>query len=143
MLTLVSLFIVSIMLGLSILKNIMLTLKYNECVKRLLQLEIDSTTTNAFLLEKIAETKEFSSDKKQHEEGFLNFLNQSRDWAFEYIENVQQSLSKFMDEVDPHIEYFDTFGDVLSVERPDYVAMKQISKSYKELKQLLPAEEIK
>ena len=143
MIEFISLAIVSAILVLYIIKNIMLKIKYTEVVKRMLQLEIDSNTTNAFLLEKISETKEFSSDKKQHEEGFINFLNQSRDWAFEYIENVQDALNKFISEVDPHIEYFDSYGEVISVERPDYPAMKQISKSYKELKKLLPNEEIK
>jgi hypothetical protein len=84
-----------------------------------------------------------SNDELVHKENFIKFLSDSRDWAFEYIENVQSGLSKFVIDVDSHIEHFDKYGDVLSVERPDYAAMKQISKSYKELKQLLPTEEIK
>ena len=84
------------------------------------------------------EENKFHNEESIHKENFIKFLSESRDWAYEYIENVQSGLNKFVCDIDPLIEYFDEYGDVLSVERPDYSAMKQISKSYKELKQLLP-----
>jgi hypothetical protein len=97
-----------------------------------------------FTLEKLIELqndKDIKTDESVHKENFLKFISESRDWAFEYIEEVQGGLSKFVDDVDSYIEYFDTYSDVISVERPDYAAMTQISKAYKELKQLLPTEE--
>jgi hypothetical protein len=97
-----------------------------------------------FTLEKLIELqndKDMKTDESVHKENFLKFISESRDWAFEYIEEVQGGLSKFVDDVDSYIEYFDTYSDVISVERPDYAAMTQISKAYKELKQLLPTEE--
>ena len=97
-----------------------------------------------FTLEKLIELqndKDIKTDESVHKENFLKFISESRDWAFEYIEEVQSGLSKFVNDVDSYIEYFDTYGDVVSVERPDYAAMTQISKAYKELKQLLPTEE--
>jgi hypothetical protein len=97
-----------------------------------------------FTLEKLIELqndKDIKTDESVHKENFLKFISESRDWAFEYIEEVQGGLSKFVDDVDSYIEYFDKYSDVISVERPDYAAMTQISKAYKELKQLLPTEE--
>ena len=101
---------------------------------KIMQEYIDMTKSNNIL------TKE---DEIVHKENFIKFLSDSRTWAYEYIENVQAGLTTFADEVDSYIEYFDTYSDVLSIERPDYAAMKQISKSYKELKKLLPVEENK
>lgn len=80
------------------------------------------------------------ADNDIHKENFIKFLSDSRDWAFEYIENVQSTLSEFSDEVGPLIEYFDKYGEVLSNKRPDFDSMKKISKAYKELIKLLPEE---
>ena len=99
-----------------------------------------------FTLEKLIELqndKDMKTDESVHKENFVKFISESRDWAFDYIEEVQDGLSQFVNEVDSYIEYFDTYGNVISVERPDYAAMVQISKSYKELKKLLPTEEKK
>lgn len=78
------------------------------------------------------------ADNDIHKENFIKFLSESRDWAFEYIENVQSTLSEFSNNVGPLIDHFDKYGDVLSTQRPDYDAMKKISKAYKELIKLLP-----
>ena len=89
----------------------------------------------------IASQKEKESDNDVHKENFIKFLSDSRDWAYEYIETVQSGLNKFVSDVDADISYFDEYGDALSMSRPDYNAMKNISNSYKELKKLLPVEE--
>ena len=89
----------------------------------------------------ISSQKEKESDNDVHKENFIKFLSDSRDWAYEYIESVQSGLNKFVSDVDADISHFDEYGDVLSMSRPDYNAMKNISKSYKELKKLLPVEE--
>jgi hypothetical protein len=80
-------------------------------------------------------------DNNVHKESFIKFLSDSRDWAYEYIETVQSGLNKFVSDVDADISHFDEYGDTLSMQRPDYTAMKNISTSYKELKKLLPTEE--
>lgn len=80
------------------------------------------------------------NEEEIHKENFIKFLSDSRDWAFNYIEEVQKGLEDFVNDVDAHISYFDEYGIVLSTEQPHYMAMKQISKSYKELKKLLPEE---
>ena len=105
-----------------------------ECAK----LFIDNKTLEEFIA---SNNIEFKNDSDIHKENFIKFLSDSRDWAFGYIEEVQVGLSKFVEDVDSYIEYFDKYGDTISVERPDYAAMLQISKAYKDLKKLLPIEE--
>jgi hypothetical protein len=83
-----------------------------------------------------------SRESKQVEksEGFLNFITQSRDWAFQYIEDVQDGLNKFIKDIEPEIEYFKEYGDIAAMS-PNYYSMKKIVESYEELKKLLPEDE--
>ena len=75
----------------------------------------------------------------QAKEDFIKFISDSREWAFEYIENVQKELNKFVNAVDKDIKHFDEFGIVASAS-PHYETLKNISEAYKELKILLPDE---
>jgi hypothetical protein len=77
-------------------------------------------------------------DNNVHKESFIKFLSDSRDWAYEYIETVQSGLNKFVSDVDADISYFDEYGEALSMGRPDFAAMKNISSAYKDLKKMLP-----
>ena len=97
-----------------------------------------------FALEEYIKTlknlKEDKSDQQVHQENFLKFLSDSRDWAFNYIEEVQSGLNKFVSDVEPEINYFKEYGDLISME-PNYNSLKRISQAYEELKKLLPKEE--
>ena len=74
-----------------------------------------------------------------HKENFIKFLSDSRDWAFEYIEDVQKQLEDFVRDIEPEIMYFDEYG-VVGDAYPHYHSMKKISSAYKDLKKLLPEE---
>jgi len=80
-------------------------------------------------------------DNDVHKESFIKFLSDSRDWAYTYIEDIQEGLTNFVNDVEPEISHFDEYGESLSMSRPDYDSMKNISRAYKELKKLLPIEE--
>ena len=80
---------------------------------------------------------ENKTDKEQADEAFLKFVSDSRDWAYQYIDSVQESLNKFISDIEPEIAYFDEYG-VASSAYPHYHSMKKISGAYKELKKLLP-----
>lgn len=80
---------------------------------------------------------ESKTDKEQADEAFLKFVSDSRDWAYQYIDDVQSSLSKFVSDIEPEIAYFDEYG-IASSAYPHYHSMKKISGAYKELKKLLP-----
>ena len=97
---------------------------------------------NNVLKEYIEKQKTLSTinEEEIHQENFIKFLSDSRDWAFNYIEEVQKGLEDFINSVDSHVAYFDESELTFSTEQTHHVAMKQISKSYKELKKLLPKE---
>jgi hypothetical protein len=80
---------------------------------------------------------EKKTDEEKSNEAFLKFVSDSRDWAYQYIDNVQEGLSKFVIDIEPEIAYFDEYGEVGSA-YPHYHSMKKISGAYKELKKLLP-----
>lgn len=122
----------------------MLVLKQSIKLKKdISKLFIENTLLQEYVdLTKSTKTKE-DSDESIHKENFIKFLSDSRDWAFSYIESVQKGLTKFVSDVDADVSHFDEYGDALSMSRPDYLSMKNISKAYKELKTLLPEDEIK
>lgn len=84
--------------------------------------------------------KEEEKDSGAHQENFIKFLSDSRDWAYIYIEDVQNGLLKFVSEIEPEIAYFDEYG-LVGDAYPHYHSMKKISQEYKELKKFLPFEE--
>jgi hypothetical protein len=93
--------------------------------------------TLQFLILQEAEQEKNKTNKDQSNEDFLKFVSDSRDWAYQYIEDVQELLNKFITDIEPEILYFDTYGDLMSAE-PNYNSMKKISGAYKELKKMLP-----
>ena len=117
-------------------KNIKLKIKLSAKTIEILRLSIDNTV----LSDKLIETLDIQVDRSDDTSGaFLKFVSDSRDWAYQYIEDVQESLNKFISDIEPEILYFDTYGDLMGAE-PNYNSMKKISGSYKELKKLLPEE---
>jgi hypothetical protein len=59
-----------------------------------LQLEVDRMVV-AIHLEGLMKEKESKSIEQS--DGFVKFLSESRDWAFEYIENVQAAIGEYKD----------------------------------------------
>ena len=81
-------------------------------------------------------------DNDVHKESFIKFLSDSRDSAFEYIEEVQAGISSFVEQVDPEISYFKEYGDIMAMS-PNYNSMNKIATAYEDLIKLLPKEESK
>jgi uncharacterized membrane protein YraQ (UPF0718 family) len=105
--------------------------------KRLLNSITKITLDNFILkseLEKAVATNQDNAIEKT--DGFLKFVSDSRDWAFKYIEEVQEGLSKFTSRVGPTLKYLNTYGT--AVEGPHDESIKIISEAYKELESLLP-----
>jgi hypothetical protein len=79
------------------------------------------------------------TDKDQSNEDFLKFVSDSRDWAYQYIEEVQSGLKLFIDEVGPQIDYYREYGSsVEGMLAPHDFALKKISSEFEKLKTLLP-----
>jgi hypothetical protein len=75
----------------------------------------------------------------QQTEGFLKFISDSRDWAFQYIEEVQEALKNFDLEMDPIIEWSKTYG-IVNGDNAHTEALDKISLAYGKLKSVLPEE---
>lgn len=104
-----------------------------ECAK----LFIDNRALEEFIA---TNNVEFKNDSDIHKENFIKFLSDSRDWAFGYIEEVQIGLNKFVNDIEPEINYFKEYGDIGSMQ-PNYYSLKKITEAYEELTKLLPKEE--
>ena len=113
--------------------SIMLTLKIIILRQRVLTMAMSLVRVQ----DVFNSTKQQESDSDVHKENFIKFLSDSRDWAYEYIEDVQESISSFVSEVEPEIAYFDEYG-LVGDAYPHYHSMKKISQAYKELKKVLP-----
>lgn len=88
-----------------------------------------------------AKVKNSAGDADIHTQNFIKFLSDSRDWAFQYIEDVQGGIKKFMNEVQPQIDYYNKYGIVIEGMVPPHdFALKKISKEIDELKKFLPEE---
>ena len=129
--------IIGSLLALMTILSITMVIKTIRMRKRLKTLIVALARVESLVNEK----KKDSTDNDIHKENFIKFLSDSRDWAYEYIEQVQSGLIKFVSDVDAEIAHFDEYGEVLSMSRPHYNSMNNISIAYKELKKLLPTEE--
>jgi hypothetical protein len=108
--------------------------------KSLSSIMLQDKADNALLQRKIQDLyQEIENVKLQDTDGFLKFVSDSRDWAFQYIEEVQTALSEFDKSVAPTIEWSNTYGLVTgSTAHTD--ALQKISEAYDKLKEVLPKE---
>ena len=113
--------------------NIFIRIKQRSINMQLLQVVVERNVLAAKILDLEEERLE---PVENGSEGFIKFISDSRDWAFDYIENVQDGINKFIIDAGPSIEYWEDYGAVMDT--PLDIGMKKISSSYKELKSLLP-----
>ena len=95
-----------------------------------------------FMLYNTNQSHDFSQDDYDvHRENFIKFLSDSREWAFNYIEEVQSGISKFISNVEPELDYYTKYGSVVEGMIPPHdKTLKKISQEFIELKKLLPEE---
>ena len=117
---------------------ITLAYNFNKIRAQYQQLFIDMMLLEK-LINEIEESK-IKTDESVHKENFIKFLSDSRDWAYQYIEDVQAGLNSFINETAPEIKYFKEYGDTMAL-APNYYSMKKIVEEYEKLKRLLPLEE--
>jgi hypothetical protein len=83
--------------------------------------------------------QDIENAKLEQTDGFLKFVSDSRDWAFQYIEEVQTALSEFDKTVAPTLGWANTYGLTTgSTAHTD--ALQKISEAYEKLKEVLPKE---
>jgi hypothetical protein len=113
--------------------NLRLRLVHRSNIIQLLEV---ATERNIIATKLLDFTEQNLEPTEAASEGFLKFISDSREWAFEYIENVQVGINKFISDAGPAIEYWEKYGSVMDT--PLDINMQKISISYKELKSLLP-----
>jgi hypothetical protein len=111
-----------------------LTIRNRRVVAKYIQSELDKSLINLELSRMIEEK---SIRELSESDGFVKFISQSRDWAFEYIEEVQASLSEFDKTVDPLLKWAMRFG-ILNGETAHTKILREISEAYDKLKSVLP-----
>lgn len=126
------------MLLLSTLAFIYFILKITVQKKKLLGMYIQSEIDKHVLVQQLEQlSKELSTRELSETDGFVKFISQSRDWAFEYIEEVQKALAEFDEEVAPRLEWATTYGK-LAGDTVHTDTINTISEAYDKLKTLLP-----
>lgn len=111
--------------------------KISKLSKECSKLIIDNTALSKIIDEGLSKYKD---DQEVHKENFIKFLSESRDWAFTYIEEVQSGLEEFVNDIEPEINYFKEYGDIVSM-HPNYYSLKKITEAYDKLAKLLPEED--
>ncbi len=83
--------LVSIIVLLLVANNFRLFLKNRKMLETLIQSFVERNA-----LEEMIKTQSLSEEKPiDQTEGFIKFLSESREWAFNYIEDVQQEIVRF------------------------------------------------
>jgi biopolymer transport protein ExbB/TolQ len=106
--------------------------------RKILSFYIQSEMHKHMLGQRIEELqKELSTKELSETDGFVKFISQSRDWAFQYIEEVQKALTEFDEVVDPLLKWAMRFG-ILNGETAHTKILREISEAYDKLKSVLP-----
>jgi flagellar hook-basal body complex protein FliE len=93
---------------------------------------------NAILKEKLSKALEVNEiDTNNDSEAFTKFLSQSRDWAFEYIEDAQEKIIKMVSDVEYDIKNFQNFTSSHD-QSSNVVLLNKFIKHYDELKKMIP-----
>ncbi len=111
-----------------------LSIRKRKLILEIVQLQIDKGILTSKIKEEIE--KRNSSDI-ENSDGFLKFISQSRDWAFDYIEQVQAALLEFKNRVEPQILYAKTYGTTVG-QSPHTIIIDRISDAYDDLAKVMP-----
>jgi hypothetical protein len=109
----------------------------------ILEKYVRSEIEKSIIVEKLEEAiKENELKNIEGSDGFLKFVSDSREWAFKYIEDVQEAFAKFDNLIAPDLDYADRYG-LIDMDTPSKHALARINKAYKELKGMLPQDMVK
>lgn len=131
-------FLLTILVVVTLLISVVkLRLKNRKLAAELLQATLDQNILLTRLAEELKKKEEVSVEKT---DGFLKFISDSRDMAFEYIETMQEAIVKFKNNVGPEIDYMLTYGTATgdSLQTSSFL---KIERAYTELiQETLPTE---
>lgn len=119
-----------------VLENLKTRRKFAKAVSTLFQLYIDKNVSDSLAKEKLEDLSVEDEYNKASQEDFVIFLTQSRQWAFEYIEQVQEAIKDFKGSAGPSIEYFKEYGPAMQL--PTDQLFHKIIPAYDKLIDMLP-----
>ncbi len=119
-----------------VLQNIKTKRKFSKAVETLFQLYIDKNISDNLAKEKLEELSVEDQNNKISQDDFIVFLTQSRQWAFDYIEQTQAAIQEFKDSAGPSLDYFKEYGAVMNL--PTDQLFSQIMPAYDKLIDMLP-----
>ncbi len=111
---------------------------YNKKQKMLKTL-VDLYTTNNALEDMIASQALGNTDPIEQSDGFVKFLSDSREWAFNYIEDVQKQISDFRSSVSPELKKINSGKKLEKIEME--IMLNNISAAFQKLDNVLPKED--
>jgi hypothetical protein len=117
-----------------LINNLAIRSKNRKLSVEVVQIALDKTIISQRLKEELDKK---DSDSIEKSEGFLKFISQSRDWAFDYIEQVQAALLEFRNKVEPQILYAKTYGTTVG-ESTHSIIIDKISDAYDDLVKVMP-----
>lgn len=130
--------LIILVIAILLLSVINLKLRNRRLALELLQATIDQNIILTQFAEELKKKEELSVEKT---DGFLKFISESREMAFDYIEKIQESLVKFREEVGPEIKYMLTYGSATG-DNLQTESFTKIEKAYSKLmSEALPLEE--
>lgn len=95
-----------------VIRNIMLRDYIAKNSVDFLRLTVESTQKIKFLQEELDKRDNVSIEQT---DGFVKFLSESRDWAFDYIENVQNSIQQLKNSVESGYEIEEELAKLFSL----------------------------
>jgi hypothetical protein len=117
-----------------LINNLAIRSKNRKLSVEVVQVALDKAVISQKLKEELDKK---DSDSIEKSEGFLKFISQSRDWAFDYIEQVQAALIEFKNKVEPQILYAKTYGTTVG-ESTHSIIIDKISDAYDDLVKVMP-----
>lgn len=109
-------------------------------IKNIREAVFYTTLQNALLKEEVAIQKQnVENAKLANDDSFVKFLSDSRNWAFEYIEKVQEAISNFKNSVEVSAKYYEDTGYI--AESVHKNSLETFVKAYRELEEFLPIED--
>jgi hypothetical protein len=112
----------------SVLENIRLKNKNTELLFLLAQLSLDNDAIK----------KRLSSPEDIEKDHLIKFLSETRESSYIFIEEFQQELKNFKEDLESHVEHFDKFGILSKYNDVHFDMSKKFVEHYKKLIKFLP-----
>ena len=110
----------------------------HELIGLMLQMDMDKTIFSDQITKL---TQELENKKLEGSDGFLKFVSESRDWAFNYIETTQEEIKKFSEIMEKEKSYHNTYGTAAGTGSMQSIMLDRVFQAYDDLAKLLPKEE--